>query len=153
MVTDDDDRWWRWWWFCYYEHLFTKAYANPNPGKTVHLVAFQNSYRRIWSSKMMFLGIAWSTYTQVDKLNRHIVWSPFPWPFNLRGRGVAAERGGWFSGPNAKPDTNGQPYLFPELNFGSDAMNNPWKSHPAKTMLIITFYAPQSGNVLYNVNQ
>jgi hypothetical protein len=26
--------------------------------------------------------------------------------------GIAAEKEGWFSGPNAKPDTGGQPYLI-----------------------------------------
>ncbi len=43
-MTGGDDRWWKWWWFYFREHLFTKANANPNPGKMNHSVASQNSY-------------------------------------------------------------------------------------------------------------
>jgi hypothetical protein len=45
ILTGGDDRGWKW--FHVREHLFTKANANPKPGKTDHSVAFQNSYWRI----------------------------------------------------------------------------------------------------------
>jgi hypothetical protein len=59
-----------------------------------------------------------------------------PIPYHVPpGGGVATVRGGGFSGLNAKPDTNNQPYLticipvrVSEIYFGLNAMINPRKS-------------------------
>ncbi len=67
MMTDGDDRWWKWWCFRVLEHFFTKANANPNPGKTDHLVASQNSFWRIKAQKHTFLRITWRSSVQAAR--------------------------------------------------------------------------------------
>ncbi len=67
-------------------------------------------------------------------MNKDVVY--IDWRSDFKG-GVATEResgGGGFSGPNDKPDTDGQLYLttipfrVSKINFGLDAMINPRKS-------------------------
>ncbi len=72
--------------------LFTKTNANPSPGLTDHSVASQNIYWRIKAQNRRSL-------VSLDRPRGG-------------GGGVATEsEEGEFSGPNDKPDTDGQPYL------------------------------------------
>ncbi len=74
--------------------LIYKPNANPNPSKTNHSLASQNSYRRIKAQNidvLVYRSTILHPHSQVDKLYCQIVWSPFLYP-------ITSHKGGGFSG-------------------------------------------------------
>jgi hypothetical protein len=141
--------------------------VNQNPGKTDHSVASQNSYWRLNAQNIDILGYRLFYLRPRGQIGKYgqIVWSPFPYLMTSHEGGwEGCHRkggGGGFSGLNAKPETDCQPYLpvpnhsiyqsgFPNNYFGLDPMNNPRKSVSGNTLITSRTITQKEFSLIYN---
>ncbi len=79
-----------------------------NPSKTI--ANLTNPWKK--AKQLIFThGLTACPLAQVNKRNGHHHSHPLSHSTGGGGRGIATEKGGGFSGPYTKPDTDGQPYL------------------------------------------